>query len=157
MQWLDNDDPLVDAARQQYRESTKTKDPIGQAPNAPGQIKIKRGKEYQMRKISWSWPGWLARGKLHILGGQKGTGKSTIAFDLFALPDALGRPLRGQCPERRHRRQDNKRPQPENAMCHDPLRLDGTLDVIRRPQHSLRLTGRPASCKRGNRTLQSRA
>ena len=37
-----------------------------------------------MRKISWSWPGWLARGKLHILGGQKGTGKSTIAFDLFA-------------------------------------------------------------------------
>jgi RecA-family ATPase len=37
-----------------------------------------------MEKVSWVWPGWLARGKLHLLGGQKGTGKSTIAFDLLA-------------------------------------------------------------------------
>lgn len=51
---------------------------------APGQLQIKSGDRYQMEKINWLWPGWLARGKLHILGGQKGTGKSTIAFDLLA-------------------------------------------------------------------------
>jgi hypothetical protein len=51
---------------------------------AEGRVEIKRGSGYRMRKISWLWPGWLARGKLHILAGQKGTGKSTIGFDLFA-------------------------------------------------------------------------
>lgn len=43
-----------------------------------------RGREFEMQKVSWIWPGWLACGKLHVLGGQKGTGKSTIAFDLLA-------------------------------------------------------------------------
>jgi putative DNA primase/helicase len=63
-------------------------------------LEIKRGDEYQMETISWLWPGWLARGKLHILGGQKGTGKSTIAFDLLAQitcggkwPDGTAAPL----------------------------------------------------------------
>lgn len=34
--------------------------------------------------INWLWPGWLARGKLHVLAGQAGTGKTTIALDLAA-------------------------------------------------------------------------
>jgi hypothetical protein len=53
-----------------------------------------------MRKVSFIWPGWLARGKLHLLGGQKGTGKSTIAFDLLAqitvggkFPDGTPAPI----------------------------------------------------------------
>ncbi len=54
------------------------------AREAQGQVGLKRGAGYQMRKILWLWLGWLARGKLHILGGAKGTGKSTIAFDLLA-------------------------------------------------------------------------
>jgi len=49
-----------------------------------GGAEIKRGKGYLMEKIAWIWPGWLARGKLHLIGGQKGAGKSTIAFDLLA-------------------------------------------------------------------------
>jgi putative DNA primase/helicase len=53
-------------------------------PDEPGLVEIKRGKKYQMQKVSWVWPGWFARGKLHILGGQKGTGKSTIGFGLLA-------------------------------------------------------------------------
>lgn len=65
-----------------------------------GEPAIKPGGGYEMQKVSWLWPGWLARGKLHILGGQKGTGKSTIAFDILAqitcggkFPDGTRAPL----------------------------------------------------------------
>lgn len=34
--------------------------------------------------ISWLWRGWLARGKLHIIAGQPGVGKSTIALKMAA-------------------------------------------------------------------------
>jgi putative DNA primase/helicase len=51
---------------------------------AQGQIAIKRGDQYHMEKIDWLWPGWIARGKFHVIGGQKGAGKSTIIFNLLA-------------------------------------------------------------------------
>lgn len=35
--------------------------------------------------ISWLWKGWLASGKVHILGGAPGTGKTTICMDLAAI------------------------------------------------------------------------
>lgn len=38
--------------------------------------------------IRWMWPGWLARGKLHVLAGSPGTGKTTIAMDLGASVSA---------------------------------------------------------------------
>ncbi len=34
--------------------------------------------------IRWLWPGWLARGKLHVLAGAPGTGKTTLAVELAA-------------------------------------------------------------------------
>ena len=34
--------------------------------------------------VRWLWPGWLARGKLHILGGHPGDGKSTLAIAVAA-------------------------------------------------------------------------
>lgn len=34
--------------------------------------------------IRWLWKGWLARGKLHVLAGAPGTGKTTIALALAA-------------------------------------------------------------------------
>jgi putative DNA primase/helicase len=65
-----------------------------------GALQIKSGGDYRMRKVDWIWPGWLARGKFHVLGGQKGAGKSTIAFDLLAqitvagkFPDGTRAPL----------------------------------------------------------------
>lgn len=52
--------------------------------------------------IRWLWPGWLARGKLHVLAGAPGTGKTTLALDWGAcissgraLPDGH-RPPRGR-------------------------------------------------------------
>jgi putative DNA primase/helicase len=85
---------------QPAREAKVERDPP--RPNQPVEprLRLRRGGEYQMRKVSFIWPGWLARGKLHLLGGQKGTGKSTIAFDLLAqitvggkFPDGTPAPI----------------------------------------------------------------
>ena len=34
--------------------------------------------------MDWLWPGWLAPGKLSILDGDPGLGKSFLALDLCA-------------------------------------------------------------------------
>lgn len=34
--------------------------------------------------IDWLWPGWIACGKLHLIAGAPGTGKTTIALSLAA-------------------------------------------------------------------------
>lgn len=49
-----------------------------------GMVDLIRGDNIQMRPIDWLWDGWLARGKLHILAGSPGTGKTTIALALGA-------------------------------------------------------------------------
>lgn len=41
--------------------------------------------------IRWLWPGWLARGKLHILAGAGGTGKTTLLISLIATITTAGR------------------------------------------------------------------
>ncbi len=50
--------------------------------------------------ISWLWPGWLARGKLHVFAGPLGSGKSAITCAIAALlstgsrwPDGTRAPL----------------------------------------------------------------
>lgn len=41
--------------------------------------------------IRWLWPGWLAQGKLHILAGAGGTGKTTLLLGLIATITKAGR------------------------------------------------------------------
>jgi hypothetical protein len=41
--------------------------------------------------ISWLWREWLARGKMHIIAGQPGTGKTTIAMKMAATVSAGSR------------------------------------------------------------------
>lgn len=43
------------------------------------------------RPIDWLWRGWLARGKLHILAGAPGCGKTTIALALAGCVSRGGR------------------------------------------------------------------
>src|SRR3954468_15666343 len=66
----------------------------------PGMVTLRSGAGYRMEKINWFWPGWLAGGKLHVLAGQKGAGKSSVVFDLLAKitcggkwPDGTPAPL----------------------------------------------------------------
>ncbi|WP_236450482.1 AAA family ATPase [Stutzerimonas stutzeri] len=52
--------------------------------------------------IHWAWPGWLALGKLTILAGAGGTGKTTLTIGLAATITSGGRWPDGEpCRERR--------------------------------------------------------
>ena len=57
------------------------------APNGGGyfaEATITRADSLKIEPIDWLWHGWLAAGKLHILAGEAGTGKTTIAMSLAA-------------------------------------------------------------------------
>lgn len=54
-------------------------------------VSLVRGDALTPEPIHWLWSGWLAAGKMHILGGQAGTGKTTIALALAATLTIGGR------------------------------------------------------------------
>lgn len=54
----------------------------------PTGVKLLSADEIESKPIRWLWSGWLARGKLHILAGSPGTGKTTIALSLAACISA---------------------------------------------------------------------
>jgi putative DNA primase/helicase len=59
------------------------------APATP-YVELINGASITPEPVSWIWPGWLARGKVHILAGAPGTGKTTIAVSLAATISAGG-------------------------------------------------------------------
>ena len=54
------------------------------------EVAMLRGCDLKPEAISWIWPGWLAAGKLHILGGAPSTGKTTIGMSLAATVSTGG-------------------------------------------------------------------
>ncbi|WP_374319744.1 AAA family ATPase [Pseudoxanthomonas kaohsiungensis] len=54
-------------------------------------VELLRGDSIMPEAVDWLWDGWLAAGKLQILGGQPGTGKTTIATALAATVTIGGR------------------------------------------------------------------
>ncbi|WP_295386181.1 AAA family ATPase [uncultured Thiodictyon sp.] len=83
-------DPLDDKAREAIRKR-KLRDqarldaitkPLKQAaPFEPG-ITLVSASSIKPEPIAWLWPGWLARGKVHVMAGAPGTGKTTAAVSL---------------------------------------------------------------------------
>jgi len=62
------------------------------ATPAPSRVvKIRCGADIKPQAITWLWPGWLPAGKLTILAGAAGTGKTTLALALAAVITAGGR------------------------------------------------------------------
>lgn len=53
-------------------------------------VDLQRGDDVQICPIGWVWPGWLAAGKLHVLAGAPGTGKTTLALSMAATITAGG-------------------------------------------------------------------
>jgi putative DNA primase/helicase len=49
------------------------------------QVVIQNGTDLFPKAVRWVWPGWLAHGKLHLLAGAPGQGKTTIAMALGAI------------------------------------------------------------------------
>ena len=64
-------------------------------------VKIRCGADIKPLPITWLWPGWVPAGKLTILAGAAGTGKTTLALALAAVLTAGGRwPDGSQCKDR---------------------------------------------------------
>lgn len=57
-------------------------------------VSLMNGAAIAPLSISWLWEGWLARGKMHLIGGQPGTGKTTISMSIAATVSlAASRPV----------------------------------------------------------------
>lgn len=54
-------------------------------------LTVIRASNLKPEPIRWLWPGWLAQGKLHVLAGSPGTGKTTLAIALAASVTSGGR------------------------------------------------------------------
>lgn len=48
------------------------------------------GRDLTPEPVEWLWPNWLALGKVHILAGAPGQGKTTIAVGAFAATVTIG-------------------------------------------------------------------
>ena len=64
--------------------------PTESADETPRVI-LTRGDAVEPVGVDWLWDGWLAAGKLHLIGGAPGTGKTTIAAALAACVTCGGR------------------------------------------------------------------
>ncbi|MDY7558980.1 AAA family ATPase [Pseudomonas sp. CCC3.2] len=62
-------------------------------PDAKAVWKVNAVKASSIKPVAirWLWPGWLAQGKLHILAGAGGTGKTTLLLGLIATITTAGR------------------------------------------------------------------
>lgn len=54
-------------------------------------VNLIRASDLTPEPLTWIWNGWLAAGKMHVLGGAPGTGKTTIAMALAATVTTGGR------------------------------------------------------------------
>lgn len=60
-------------------------------PQHDDRVMLTNGANVEIRPVRWLWAGWLAQGKLHLLAGAPGQGKTTIALSLAATVTSGGR------------------------------------------------------------------
>jgi putative DNA primase/helicase len=65
-------------------------------PSAPRyddapRVMLRKGSDVQPESVSWLWPGHVPEGKLVILAGPPGTGKTTLALSIAAAVTSGGR------------------------------------------------------------------
>jgi hypothetical protein len=53
-------------------------------------VELTRASTLKAEPVDWFWRGWLARGKLHIIGGQPGAGKTTLAMLMASTATIAG-------------------------------------------------------------------
>ncbi|MEA3278574.1 MAG: AAA family ATPase [Pseudomonadota bacterium] len=66
-------------------------DPGARSVPSSAAVTVIRGDSIRPEPIAWLWSGWLARGKVHVLAGAPGTGKTSAALALAATVTTGGR------------------------------------------------------------------
>lgn len=80
-------------AREEFFKGT----PAAGKPRPP-QVNLLCASTVVPEPITWLWPGWLPSGKLTLLAGDGGTGKTTLAISLAAIVSAATKwPDRSKC------------------------------------------------------------
>jgi len=51
----------------------------------PASVILKTAESFPIEPVCWLWPGFVARGKMQLLGGAPGTGKTTLAMTIAAI------------------------------------------------------------------------
>lgn len=77
----------VDQAQRRLAAAMATKEAISRE----GEVVLLNGADVKPEPVCWLWQGWLALGKLHILAGAPGQGKTTIALAVAAAVTRGGR------------------------------------------------------------------
>ena len=67
-----------------YRQRAVAQMGGGEGDGATPRVNLIHGAVIKPEPIVWLWRDWLAQGKLHVLAGPPGTGKTTIALALAA-------------------------------------------------------------------------
>jgi putative DNA primase/helicase len=62
----------------------------GHEARANPRVTLTPASEIEPKPIAWVWRHWLAQGMIHILAGQPGIGKSTLAYKLAAIVSTGG-------------------------------------------------------------------
>jgi putative DNA primase/helicase len=60
------------------------------SPSKQPNVELVLAEAIEPAPIDWLWDGWLAKGKLQVLAGQPGTGKTTLAIALAAITSIGG-------------------------------------------------------------------
>ncbi len=74
--------PLPSHLRQVTVSSKPAKSPP--LPDSGGRITYRRASDIQAKPVNWLWPGRIARGKVSMLAGNPGLGKSQITSSMAA-------------------------------------------------------------------------
>ena len=65
-------------------------------------VNLLRGDAIQSEAVRWLWDGWLAEGKIHLIAGPSGTGKTRTAMAFAATVSSGGRWPSGEWTEARN-------------------------------------------------------
>jgi len=80
--------------------ATKSTDSTNTKPKThANEVVIQCAADVEMKPVDWLWPGWLPKGKLTILAGKGGTGKTALALLIAATITAGGQFPDGLCCE----------------------------------------------------------